>query len=67
MKTLVPLFLLFIIVGIHGNWLENLFNPHISYWDPIDTTMNEFQNLTGIGFNNYDGYIAAYGDFNSDK
>ena len=48
-----------------ASWLDSLVNPHLSMWDPVaaDASME----VVKLGFTNFDGYAAAFGDFNSDS
>ena len=60
--------LIFVLcTGVHANLFMELIDPSISLWDPIQADASSLS-VAKLGFsNNTLGYVAAFGDFNSDK
>ena len=51
--------------SVEGELIRDLFDPSISLWDTIqsDAALESFN----AGFDGYNGYVGAFGDFDSDK
>jgi len=61
----VLFFCILLTASVEAQWFKDLLNPYVSLWGPIqsDSSLEDAK----YGFTNIPGFIAAFGDFNSDK
>lgn len=64
--TMLVTFILYCLISTSygANW-NDLFDPNISIWSPIQSSGSLEQ--ANLGFSKFTGYAAAFGDFNADK
>ena len=63
--VLTLLFVLAIVSGSQGSWVQNLIDPSLSLWNPV--TASSSLAITNVGFDNAQGYAVSFGDFDSDS